>query len=206
VSRSACFDTLATDGDEMAFRAQDAGRIDLLRARLALADGARVLEPGCGAGHLTERLVSWVGVTGSVVAFDPCERLLREARRRLDGEARVSLLLGAMEGVDLPARAFDCAVCFRVWPHLSDTEASLVQLARWLTPLGRLVIAHWHGRERLAAIHARYQALAADLFPPRSQLESMLERHGFRVCRWIDDEEEIHIEARLGRGGPSAAG
>ena len=67
-SRTEFFDHLALEHDAMAFRPADLSRLPVLRERLGDLVGRRVLEPGCGAGHLTEQLAEWVGPAGRVVA------------------------------------------------------------------------------------------------------------------------------------------
>ena len=194
-SRADFFEHLAKEHDAMAFRPDDLARLPVLRRRLGELEGLRVLEPGCGAGHLTEQLAQWVGPTGRVVAVEPATTMLERARVRTAGAENVEYQPTRIEATDFPAATFDRIVFFRVWPHFEDGEAVLAQCARWLAPRGRLVIAQWDSRAELAAIHRGYAAVAGDVFPPRAELEAALRRKGFSVRQWIDDEREIFIAA-----------
>jgi len=194
-SRTEFFDHLALEHDAMAFRPADLSRLPVLRERLGDLVGRRVLEPGCGAGHLTEQLAEWVGPAGRVVAVEPAAAMLERARVRMAGAENVEFRPARIEEEEFAAAAFDRIVCFRVWPHFDDSEAVLGRCARWLAPGGRLVIAQWESRAELAAIHRGHAAVAGDVFPPRAELEAVLRRTGFTVRKWIDDEREIFIAA-----------
>ena len=102
--------------------------------------------------------------------------------------------LAASEGLELPAGAFDAVVCVPVCPHFDHRDAALAILARWLKRGGRLLIAHWDGHEKLAAIHASHHSVAADVFPPRPHLEAAFAPHGFTRRSWIGTLEEIFTE------------
>jgi ubiquinone/menaquinone biosynthesis C-methylase UbiE len=194
-SRTEFFDHLAREHDAMAFTAADVARLPVLRERLGDLAGLRVLEPGCGAGHLTEQLAEWVGPAGRVVAVDPSAAMLERARARVAGAANVEFQQTRIEDVEFAAGAFDRIVCFRVWPHFETGDAVLARCARWLVPGGRLTIVFWTSRAQLAAIHREQAAVAGDIFPPRAELNAALRRHGFTVRKWIDDEREIFIAA-----------
>lgn len=179
------------------FRDEDAPKLERLRERLGPLGGARILEPGCGSGPLTTHLARWSSPGGLVEAFDPSETMLGHAQLNLRGVSGVRLTRGRCEDLEWPAGAFDRIVCFRVLPHFDDLDAVLRRFARWLCPGGRLVIAHWEGREALNAIHAAHGGVEQEVFPQRSYLEPALHRRGLAVRAWIDDPEEIHIEAEL---------
>jgi len=55
-----------------------------LVGRLAVRDGMRVLEVGCGTGIVTRRLVARLAGRGDVVATDLNEAMLAHARARLE--------------------------------------------------------------------------------------------------------------------------
>jgi ubiquinone/menaquinone biosynthesis C-methylase UbiE len=79
-----------------------------LRA-LGSVDGLHVLELGCGDGRLTFQLA---GTAASVLAVDPDEERVAEARRGLPPELapKVSLAVAGAADVRAPKRRFDLAV------------------------------------------------------------------------------------------------
>ncbi|MGH2626788.1 MAG: class I SAM-dependent methyltransferase [Anaerolineales bacterium] len=77
--------------------------------RLAHLAGARVLEIGCGNGRLTWR---YAAQTRSVLAIDPEEEALGEARESMPGELgrRLSLSAAEAEALPFPNESFDVAL------------------------------------------------------------------------------------------------
>ena len=199
-AKTAFFDLFAKQGDAMRFGPGDETKLARLRERLGDLRGARVIEPGCGAGPLTEWLALWVEPGGSVEAFDASGEMLGRCLPAVAGRKNVRLTQVRCEDAVFPAGAFDRVICFRVFPHFDEVDAVLARFARWLRPGGRLHIVHWEGRAALAAIHGGCASLAQDVLPPSAELAAALARHGFSLITAIDDAHEIYLEAvRPGR-------
>ncbi|HSW47134.1 MAG TPA: class I SAM-dependent methyltransferase [Phycisphaerae bacterium] len=94
----------------------------------------RILEVGCGGGHVL-RMFSHCDLTG----IDVSGEMLAKARRNLAG-CRVNLLKGQMHELDLPAGGFDTIICTEVLEHVVDPEGILEQIGRLLRPGGVAVV------------------------------------------------------------------
>ncbi len=97
--------------------------------------GARVLDVGCGDGrHIAEAAHRGVYAVG--LDFDAGE--LAKARARI-GRLRVDLVVG--DAARLPFRdgAFDAVICTETLEHLPDDAGAMREIARLLTPGGRLL-------------------------------------------------------------------
>lgn len=191
----ACFDRLANDGRALGFKSNDQPKLERLQSRLGDLHGLRVLEPGCGAGPLTEHLSRWVEPGGVVEAFDPSSAMLNLCRSAIDDRANVRLTQVSCEDATWPAGEFDRVICFRVWPHFTNPAAVSARIARWLRPGGRLHIVHWQGRAALAAVHNIEATLADHVLPPAADLAEMLCGHGFTIASAIDTADEFYLEA-----------
>ena len=201
-SKVVFFDQVARHGDPLSFRPGDRPKLERLRARLGDLRGQHVLEPGCGAGHLTRWLSHWVAPGGSVEAFDPSRAMLGLARQALTGRDNTRFRRVRCEMARFADGQFERVICFRVLPHFDRIDPVFARFARWLRPGGRLHIVHWEGREGLAAIHAAYGAVAADVLPPAEELAAALQRNHFAVMTWVDNKQEVYIEAaRVGSHG-----
>ncbi|MFF0378353.1 class I SAM-dependent methyltransferase [Actinoplanes missouriensis] len=99
----------------------------------------RVLDLGAGTGKLS-RLVRERGL--DVTAVDPSEGMLAELRRVLPD---VPALLGSAESIPLPDRSADVVLVAQAW-HWVDTARALPEIARVLTPGGRLGLI-WNVRD-----------------------------------------------------------
>jgi ubiquinone/menaquinone biosynthesis C-methylase UbiE len=94
----------------------------------------RVLEVGCGAGELAERMRR--DLDAEVVAIDQSERMVELTRAR-----GVDAGVGDVQDLDFPDGYFDCAVAAWMLYHAVDLDRALAELARVLRPGGRLVAA-----------------------------------------------------------------
>ena len=94
----------------------------------------RILEVGCGGGHVLRLFRE-----SSLVGVDVSPRMLEKARRNLRG-CQVELLKGELRDLALPDRSFDKIVCTEVLEHVNDPSEILSGIARLLKPHGRAVI------------------------------------------------------------------
>jgi SAM-dependent methyltransferase len=116
--------------------------IDEIVSRFDLDGSGRLLDLGCGTGHLTIPLAPYVE---SIIGLDPQSEMLAEAERCAN-EANVTNILwirGASTDLDRlrsdlwPVRGALMGRSF----HWMDNEATLVSLSRIVSPGGSIVIA-----------------------------------------------------------------
>jgi ubiquinone/menaquinone biosynthesis C-methylase UbiE len=106
------------------------------------SDGARVLEVGCGPGHLSTRLARHgFDVTG--LDLDPA--MIARAQANTDragnrGGRRPSFLVGDVAALAFPDRSFDLVVSTLSMHHWADPAAGLTEIGRVLRPGGRALI------------------------------------------------------------------
>jgi ubiquinone/menaquinone biosynthesis C-methylase UbiE len=194
----AFFDGLSRKDSWRDIQPRHLGKLAELKARLGTLRGLRVLEPGCGAGALTQHLREWVSPGGFVLSFDSSPGMFEEARRQFSAIASVEVRMGRAEDIELPKGSFDLVLCFRVMPHLESLTRALKLFRGALKPGGRLVICHFEGREELNRIHAEAGGLVAkDVFPKELELREQLWRSGFSVRLWIDTPAEIFIDCAV---------
>jgi SAM-dependent methyltransferase len=129
------------------------GRIAADVATMA-ADGARVLEVGCGPGHLSIRMARHLGMDATGLDLDPSMiELAREnAERAADGDdRRPRFVLGDVASLPFPDASFDLVVSTMSMHHWADPTAGLSEVGRVLRPGGRALV--WDLRPGLVPLH-----------------------------------------------------
>jgi SAM-dependent methyltransferase len=106
-------------------------------------DRARVLEVGCGPGHLSLRLARRHGLEVTGLDLDPAmiARARANADRLGDGEARRPVfLVGDVASLAFPDGSFDRVVSTLSMHHWADPAAGLAEIGRVLRPGGRALV------------------------------------------------------------------
>lgn len=129
------------------------GRIAVDVAALA-RDRARVLEVGCGPGHLSILLARRHGLDVTGVDLDPA--MVERARANADHPGNVdgrrpSFLVGDVASLAFPDGSFDLVVSTLSMHHWADPAAGLAEIGRVLRPGGRALV--WDLRPGIVPFH-----------------------------------------------------
>lgn len=123
---------------------------DLLLVTAALTPAARVLDLGCGCGATTLAAATATGSDGHVVGVDLSAPMLEVARRRArDRHLDVEFVQADVQ-TDPLGGTFDVAISRFGTMFFDDPAAAFANIARHLSPGGRLVMVTW---QPLAANH-----------------------------------------------------
>jgi SAM-dependent methyltransferase len=106
-------------------------------------DGARVLEVGCGPGHLSVQLAGQHRLEVTGLDLDPA--MIARARANTDrtanrGGRRPSFLVGDVATLAFPDGSFDLVVSTLSMHHWADPAAGLAEIGRVLRPGARALI------------------------------------------------------------------
>jgi ubiquinone/menaquinone biosynthesis C-methylase UbiE len=116
-------------------------RLEIVSTLIAarFARNSKLLDLGCGAGVLTERLVA----SGfDVDAVDIAPDMLEFSRQRLSKYDRSKYRLAQAECSKLPFpdAAFDVVACIGVFGYMEDVDAAIREIKRVLRPGGTLIL------------------------------------------------------------------
>lgn len=93
-----------------------------------------VLEVGCGAGEMAERVAVELGA--EVLALDESERMVALTRER-----GVKAVKGDVQALPFEDGRFDCVVAAWLFYHVANRDLAIAECARVLRPGGRFVAA-----------------------------------------------------------------
>ncbi len=168
-----------------------------------LEPGLRVLDVGCGTGHLTQWFAERVGPTGRVTGLDASNVLLTEARQRA-GERGLPLdyVQGDAHQLPFPADSFDRCYANLVLEHVEDPQRALAEMLRVTRPGGFLVVTDNDFNDpeltqRLSPVSQQVQEVLRRTFRHGSlarQLPTLFQEAGLRS---VQVEEVRHAFERL---------
>jgi len=118
-------------------------------------DGARVLEAGCGPGHLSIRLARQHGLDVTGLDLDPAmiERARANSDQAGDGdESRPSFLVSDVAAMPFSDGSFDLVISTFSMHHWADPTAGLAEIGRVLRPGARALV--WDARPGVWPFHA----------------------------------------------------
>jgi malonyl-CoA O-methyltransferase len=104
---------------------------------LAPREGEVIIDLGCGPGTYAIPLAAAVGASGTVVAVDLAEGMLRALRERAPHNVLVALM--DMENLGFLDHRFDAAVAGYSFQFCPNLDRALHEIHRVLRPEGRLV-------------------------------------------------------------------
>lgn len=125
----------------------DPRHLDTVERTVAPTPGARVLEVGCGQGHLlkalVERGIDVLGVDANPHATEA------------SGTDRVRH--ATADALPFPDASFDAVISFHVIEHVPDVDEALAEMTRVLVPDGRLLLVYpWEPVRGFTAIPASF--------------------------------------------------
>jgi SAM-dependent methyltransferase len=139
--------------------------------------GGKVLEVGCGPGHLALRLAQEHDLEVTGLDLDP--GMIKRARAHAEHAAsgrRPSFVVGDVAALPFPDASFDVVVSTLSMHHWSDPIAGVTEIGRVLKPTGKALI--WDFRGGSMPLHR-------DLPDPLDQvLGSPLDVVGASPWRW----------------------
>ncbi len=164
--------------------------------RLALREGERVLELGCGTANVWRENAARVPAGVSLVLTDLSPGMLDEARARLAGLPLAPELREAdAQALPFGDESFDLVVANHMFYHVPDRARALAEIRRVLRSGGRAVVGtnHWTHLLELRELLARFELEGLLLAPLRDRSEFDLETAAEEISAEL---EVVGVERR----------
>jgi ubiquinone/menaquinone biosynthesis C-methylase UbiE len=116
---------------------------------LALQPNDRFLDVGCGTGAAVRAAAP---VVERAVGVDIVPAMIMRAKALAAELPRAEFVVGDSEKLPFPGAAFTALLCTASFHHYPDPERALAEMARVLTPGGKLVIADGTADLRIARL------------------------------------------------------
>lgn len=146
---------------------------DALLDAAGVAAGVRLLDVGCGPGHLCAEAARRGALPTGI---DLADGMVALAGRR---HPQIEFRRADAEALPFADDSFDAAVAAFVINHLPDPERGAAELCRVLRSGGRLVLAMWDQPERVAWLGLVEQAMRRAGVRPHGALPAGPEAHRF---------------------------
>jgi SAM-dependent methyltransferase len=161
------------------------GDLDQIEVEMRGRATARVLDLGCGGGHVSYRAAPHVA---EVVACDVTASMLEAvaATAAERGLSNITVQLAAAENLPFPDASFDVVLCRFTAHHWHDLEAGLRQVRRVIKSGGRAIVVDTVApADRMLDTHLQAIELLRDASHVRNysvaELIAALSRAGFAV-------------------------
>ena len=191
------FDRRAADRQFWAFTLPQNRTLRQFEYLWGIRRGEDVLEVGCGAGRLTERLADAVGMNGRVRACDVSAEMVARARQRCVS-LQVEVVWEAASSIGAEDAVFDKIICLNSF-HFFATQEAVAELARVLRPGGRLWICQFESRQSLNRhFEEKGERFGAFRLPDTHVLSAMCREGNLHVEKMSDDSDACWVEVVKG--------
>ena len=106
---------------------------------LSLKSDNRIIDIGCGGGHLLELLAKALGSAGAVYGLDPSEEQIAQAKTRCAEFENVRFLHSSATKMDLEDGSFNTVTSTQTLEYIPDVDASISECTRIRKGYGELL-------------------------------------------------------------------
>jgi len=172
--------------------------MDTFAAHLPARRPLSVVDLGSGTGRFTPALAQTFG--GPVWGVEPAAAM-RQAAEAGAAHPGVTYLAGEAAAIPLPDASADVVLMFLSYHHVSDKPAAAREIARVLTPGGRLILRSTF-KERIPdhwwrGFFPRSWAVEEAMFPTEAETRALFEAAGFATVQSVQMEIPFPFEGNL---------
>ena len=106
---------------------------------LSLKSESRIIDIGCGGGHLLELLAKALGSVGAVYGLDPSEEQIAQAKPQCAEFENVRLLHSSATEMDLEDASFDTVTSTQTLEYIPAVDAAISESTKIRKGYGELL-------------------------------------------------------------------
>jgi SAM-dependent methyltransferase len=164
--------------------------------QLQLPEDGRILELGCGPGHLWTENLNRLPAGWQLVLTDFSEGMIEEARHQLDDRPNFTFQLLDAQAIALPDNHFDAVLANGIYDHIPHRKQAFAETLRVLKPGGRLY-ASAGGRYHLHQLEALVRPFVPDADYGGAPERFGLENGEALLSAWFNDVKQSLYEDTL---------
>ena len=188
------FDRLAGSWDADMIRNEAVIRLILDNA--GVGEGMSVLDVASGTGVLFPDYLS--RNVRRITGVDISPEMMKIARGKFGGIERIRLITGDIETFSPPA-PFDVVMVYNAFPHFPDPGRLIRRLSGFLSPGGRLSVAHGMSREAIDRHHAGKAAQVSTGLMPAESLAEIMKPY-LEIETVVSDDRMYQVVGRKSQG------
>ncbi|MFP4364928.1 MAG: class I SAM-dependent methyltransferase [Spirochaetia bacterium] len=181
------FDKKAECWDKITFH--DPEKLEEIMTRSELRRGQTVLDIGTGTGVMIPWLHRAVGDTGTIIAMDISEEMVRITKEKY-GHIQAALFCNQDFYQYTPDQRIDAVFAYSCFPHFTD-KPSFFRKCRSILPkrTGKVIIAHSESKEAINSIHEGLEnSIISQHLEDIQTLKAQAEQAGFTAEVTIDSD------------------
>ncbi len=159
--------------------------IEIIEGEHLIHRQSRVLDVACGTGEVLARLAR-AYPESQFVGIDASPQMVAEAKRKTEGTATTSFVLGGVESMPFEKESFDLVISSEAFHHFWNPEQTLREIFRVLRGEGRFLLADPGADTFLGKLIFRYLGPIFEIQKhvyDQTELGKLLEGAGFNIER-----------------------
>ncbi|MBQ8029163.1 MAG: class I SAM-dependent methyltransferase [Clostridia bacterium] len=137
-----------------------------------ISENCKVLDVACGTGVLISDYID--RKVKSITGIDISPAMIKIAKEKFSSFSDVSFVCGDIESAAFEEK-FDRVMIYNAFPHFSNPENVIENIAGLLSSGGRLTVAHNMGIEELEKHHSTIKADVSKRLPEADEMEKLFQ-------------------------------
>lgn len=164
--------------------------VNIILDNAGIKKGTRVLDVACGTGVLFPDLLERGAL---VTGIDISAEMIKIAKTKFR-DKKIKIICGDVECME-SEELFDSVVVYNAFPHFSDPEKLIDELAALTKPGGYLTVAHGMSRDRIDAHHNGSARRISNGLMPAEELADLF-RKNFEITVIVSDDKMYQVCGR----------